>query len=107
MKIISFKAAARTSLSDAPKVYVPMIVGKPKAPGIMVGLDQKPFYVGSEAISKQSMLNIAEPVQSGVVQDIEMLEQIFEHLQNNELRLSFEEHKVLLTEPPNNPKKNR
>jgi len=24
---------------DAPKCYVPMIVGKPKAPGIMVGMD--------------------------------------------------------------------
>lgn len=32
---------------------------------------------------------------------------MFEHLMNNELRVSPEEHKFLLTEPPNNPKKNR
>jgi actin-related protein len=37
---------------DAPKCYVPMIVGKPKSPGIMVGMDQKDWYFGSEAIAK-------------------------------------------------------
>lgn len=35
------------------------------------------------------------------------IKSIFEHLMNNELRVSPEEHKFLLTEPPNNPKKNR
>ena len=39
--------------------------------------------------------------------NIESIRQIFEHLMNNELRVSPEEHKFLITEPPNNPKKNR
>lgn len=31
---------------DAPRSVFPTIVGKPKMPGIMVGLDQKDLYVG-------------------------------------------------------------
>ena len=48
-----------------------------------------------------------EPVQNGVIKNFESIEKIFEHLFNNELRVSPEEHKILITEPPNNPKKNR
>ena len=36
------------------------------------------------------------------------LKEIFEHqIFNTELRVTPEEHKILITEPPNNPKKNR
>jgi actin len=92
---------------DAPKVIMPMIIGKPKAPGILVGMDQKECYVGYEAKAKKNLLIMEEPVVGGVVQNFDSLQKIFEHLFNNELRVSPDEHKILLTEPPNNPKKNR
>jgi actin-related protein len=34
---------------DAPRSVFSTVVGRPKVPGIMVGLDQKEVYVGSEA----------------------------------------------------------
>lgn len=34
---------------DAPRSVFPTVVGRPKVPGIMVGLDQKEVYVGDEA----------------------------------------------------------
>ena len=34
---------------DAPWSVFPTVVGRPKMPGIMVGLDQKEVYVGAEA----------------------------------------------------------
>jgi actin-related protein len=64
---------------DAPKCYVPMIVGKPKAPGIMVGMDQKEYYFGAEALSKKGMLDYYEPVVKGEVVNIKLLKEILEH----------------------------
>ena len=92
---------------DAPKVIMPMIIGKPKSPGILVGMDQKDYYVGHEARAKKNLLNMEEPVQAGVITNFESIKNIFEHLFNNELRVSPEEHKIMITEPPKNPKKNR
>jgi actin-related protein len=34
---------------DAPRAVFSTVVGRPKVPGIMVGLDDKEVYVGSEA----------------------------------------------------------
>ena len=52
---------------DQPKCLMPMVVGKPKSPGILVGMDQKDCYVGQEAVSKKSKLIMEEPVQAGVI----------------------------------------
>jgi actin len=92
---------------DAPKCIVSMIIGKPKAPGILVGMDQKDCYVGHEAKAKRNLLITEEPVQRGIITSFESIEKIFEHLFNNELRVSPEEHKIIITESPKNPKKNR
>ena len=58
---------------DAPKCYVPMIYGKPKHDGIMVGQDQKDAYFGAEAMAKKALLDVSYPVQAGMVTDIEKL----------------------------------
>lgn len=47
---------------DHPKVMMPMMIGEPKAPGILVGMDQKDYYVGFEAASKRNLLNLEFPV---------------------------------------------
>lgn len=47
---------------DAPKCLMPMIIGKPKGPGVLVGMDQKDFYCGHEAKSKKNHLNLEFPV---------------------------------------------
>merc|ERR1712003_256956 len=71
---------------DAPRAVFPSIVGGPKMPGIMVGMDQKDSYVGDEAQSKRGVLTLKYPIEHGVAP---------------------EEHPVLLTEAPLNPKANR
>ena len=34
---------------DAPRAAFPSLVGRPKMPGVMVGMDSKDTYVGEEA----------------------------------------------------------
>ena len=41
---------------DAPRAVFPSIVGRPKMPGIMVGMDQKDSYVGVDPQHTASLL---------------------------------------------------
>nr|XP_054762849.1 uncharacterized protein LOC129269384 [Lytechinus pictus] len=89
---------------DKPEFVFPTVVGKPRHQGVMVGMGQKSCYVGDEAHSKRGILTLNLPMEHGVITNWENMEEIWRHIFSNQLQVEPENHPVLVTECPLNPK---
>ena len=98
---------AGLSGEEGPRAVFPACVGYPKYASGMVGGDKKEFFVGADAEAKRGVLKLNYPIEHGVVNNWDDMEKIWGHVFTNELRVAPEEHNVMLTEAPMNPKENR
>ena len=92
---------------DAPRAVFPCLIGRPHHDITMVGAGGRDFCVGDEAQSMRGILTLTHPIQRGIVTNWDDMETVWLHAFYNELRVAPEEHAVLLTEAPLNPKANR
>ncbi|XP_052069237.1 actin, cytoplasmic 1-like [Mytilus californianus] len=92
---------------DAPSTVFPSIVGRPKHQGIMIGANIRDYYVGDEAQTYRGVLSLTYPIEHGIVTNWDDMEKVWNHTFYHELRVYPDEHPVLMTEAPLNPKVNR
>ncbi|KAG7575323.1 hypothetical protein FFLO_00487 [Filobasidium floriforme] len=93
---------------EQPKCYFPNFIGRPKHPKIMAtDFDEKEVYIGRRAQELRGLLKIKWPVEHGIVTDWDDMERIWNYVYREGLGTASEEHPVLLTEAPLNPRSNR
>ena len=73
----------------------------------MAGVVNRDYYVGDEAQSLRGVLQLEYPIEHGIVTDWDDMEKLWFHTYYNELHVAPEDHPVMLTEAPLNPKRNR
>ncbi|XP_071507603.1 actin-1-like [Diadema antillarum] len=92
---------------ESPRSAFPSIVGRPRHMNVMTGTALQSTFVGSAAQEKRGILALRYPIEHGVIIHWDDMEKIWSHMYYNDLRAVPEDHPVLMTEAPLNPKANR
>ena len=85
---------------DGPRNTFYSLVGTPKMPGCMVGMEKIERYVGDDAISKLEIMNFFAPIQRGQIADWDKFETLMHYLLYTKMKVVPEEISVLITESP-------
>lgn len=91
---------------ESVKCIFPSYVGRPKHTRVMAGAAEGDYFIGAKAEELRGVLTLKHPMSHGIVEDWDDMELIWRHLYS-EMKVVAEEHPVLLTEAPLNPRKNR
>ncbi|PAV19736.1 Actin actin [Pyrrhoderma noxium] len=95
--------------SNFPEHVFPSIVGRPilRAEERVGDVEIKDIMVGDEAASQRTYLQITQPMEHGIVRNWDDMRHLWAYTFNEKLHIDPSGRKVLLTEPPMNPKTNR
>lgn len=92
---------------DAPDAVFPAVVGRPRHQGVMMGMGQKNFYFGHDAVSKRGILTLSHTIEHGYVTNWDDMEKIWHHVFHDQLGIDPAERSVMVTEAPLTPKADR
>ncbi|OXA45619.1 Mannosyl-oligosaccharide glucosidase [Folsomia candida] len=93
---------------SVPKCRFPNYVGRPKHVRVMAGALEGDLFIGPKAEEHRGLLAIKYPMEHGIVTDWNDMERIWQYVYSKDQLQTFaEEHPVLLTEAPLNPRRNR
>ncbi|GBP63675.1 Alpha-centractin [Eumeta japonica] len=91
-----------------PKCRFPNYIGRPKHVRVMAGALEGELFVGPRAEEHRGLLSIKYPMEHGIVTDWNDMERVWTYIYSKDQLSTFsEEHPVLLTEAPLNPRRNR
>jgi len=91
-----------------PKSCFPNYIGRPKHVRVMAGALEGDTFIGPKAQEHRGLLSIRYPMEHGIVTDWNDMERVWQYVYSkNELSTYTEDHPVLLTEAPLNPRQNR
>lgn len=93
-----------------PRHIFPSMVGRPilrSDEHIADDVVMKDLMVGDEAAAARAMLEVSYPVDNGIIRSWEDMQHVWDYTWNEKLKIDPTECKVMLTEPPMNPKSNR
>jgi centractin len=93
--------------SDLPSSTFPSYVGRPKHTRVLAGAIEGDVFIGPRAQELRGLLKLKWPLEHGIVTDWDDMERIWRYVYEGELKTMSEEHPVLLTEAPLNPRDNR
>ncbi|KAI8810503.1 actin-like protein [Cladochytrium replicatum] len=92
---------------EVPKSYFSSFVGRPKHTRTMAGAVEGDTFIGKKAQELRGLLRIKYPMEHGIVRDWDDMEKIWQYMYSEDLKVISEEHPVLLTEAPLNPRQHR
>ncbi len=96
--------------SNFPEHIFPSVLGRPilRASAKVGNVEVKDLMIGDEASELRSMLELSYPMENGIVKNWDDMKQLYDYTFGpTKLNIDTRHAKILLTEPPYNPKQNR
>lgn len=96
--------------SNFPTAIFPSMVGRPILrfeENVVNNIQIKDVMVGDEAQKLRNMLEIAYPLENGIIRNWEDIQYVWDYTFFDKLNIDPKNTKIMLTEAPMNPKKNR
>lgn len=87
----------------------PSIVGRPilRAEERIGSSIIKDIMIGDEAASARNFLQVTQPMEHGIVRNWEDMKHLWDYTFDEKLKINPQGRRILLTEPPMNPRANR
>jgi actin-related protein 2 len=93
--------------TNIPEYCIPCLIGRCEADETFGDITVRKEMLCDEVTPVRSMLNITYPVSEGIVRNWEDMTKVWSYAFSNKMHLDTSDTKVLLTEAPLNPLKNR
>ena len=103
---------AGLSNKEAPMCTIPALIGRPmlRFKQKIENIELKPIMIGDEVTPVRSLLELTYPMEEGIIKNAGDMEILWDYVLQKKLKINksdFKNRKLLITEEPNNPDKNK